>query len=164
MSDEAANPAGSSNRGMNPVSPKLATARYLGRLPWIAVVLLVFAVLGVVLSPWFHVGTAVLLLLLSWQLWLIPAQVRLLGWRETEDELLITKGRLWHTFTVIPYGRIQYVDVTAGPIERSLGMKTLQLHTASATSDASVQGLPAETADALRDRLAVKARERMSGL
>lgn len=164
MSDEAVHGASISHRDMNPVSPKLTTARYLGRLPWIAVVLLVFAALGFALSPWFHIGTAVLLILLLWQAWLIPAQVRLLGWRETGDELLITKGRLWHTFTVIPYGRIQYVDVTAGPIERSLGMKTLQLHTASATSDASVQGLPAETADALRDRLAVKARERMSGL
>ncbi|WP_156229337.1 PH domain-containing protein [Corynebacterium comes] len=149
---------------MNPVSPKLTTARYLGRLPWIVVVFLIFAALGFLFSPWFHIGTGTFLALALWQLWLIPAQVRLLGWRETEDELLITKGRLWHTFTVIPYGRIQYVDVTVGPIERSLGMKTLELHTASATSDASVEGLPAEIADALRDRLAVRARERMSGL
>lgn len=164
MNDEAAHQRSRGHRDMNPVSPKLATARYLARLPWVVAVLLVFAALGLLLDPWFHAGTVVLAALLLWQAWLIPAQVRLLGWRETGDELLITKGRLWHTFTVIPYGRIQYVDVTAGPIERSLGMKTLQLHTASATSDASVQGLPAETADALRDRLAVKARERMSGL
>lgn len=149
---------------MNPVSPKLITARYLGRLPWIVVALVVSAVLGVVFSAWFHLGTAAALALLLWQMWLIPAQVKLLGWQETEDELLITKGRLWHTFTVVPYGRIQYVDVTAGPFERWLGMKTLQLHTASATSDAVVQGLPAETADALRGRLAARARERMSGL
>ena len=149
---------------MNSVSPKLVTARYLGRLPWIVVVFLIFAVLGVLVSAWFHLGTAVTLALLLWQVWLIPAQVKLLGWQETEDELLITKGRLWHTFTVVPYGRIQYVDVTAGPVERWLGMKTLQLHTASATSDAVLEGLPAETADALRGRLAARARERMSGL
>lgn len=164
MSDEAAQRMNISHRGMHPVSPKLTTARYLGRLPWILIPVIVFAVLGIVFSPWFHLGAVAFLALLLWQVWLIPAQVRLLGWQETEDELLITKGRLWHTFTVIPYGRIQYVDVTAGPIERSLGMKTLELHTASATSDSAVEGLPAETADALRDRLAVKARERMSGL
>lgn len=149
---------------MNPVSPKLTTARYLGRLPWILLPAIGFAVAAWLWSPWLWIGAGIFLALFLWQLWLIPAQVKLLGWQETEDELLITKGRLWHTFTVVPYGRIQFVDVTAGPIERSLGMKTLELHTASASSDSSVQGLPADTADALRDRLAVKARERMSGL
>ncbi len=83
---------------------------------------------------------------------------------EDLDELLITKGKLWHTFTVVPYGRIQFVDVTAGPLERAFGMKQVQLHTASASSDSTIQGLPAAEADALRERLAVKARERMSGL
>ena len=43
-------------------------------------------------------------------------------------------------------------------------MKTVKLNTASATTDSSVKGLPADVADALRDRLAIKARERMSGL
>lgn len=149
---------------LNPVSPKLTTARYLGRLPWLVLLGIVFVVLAVLISWWFYLGAGAALLLLLWQLWLIPAQVKLLGWLETGDELLITKGKLWHTFTVVPYGRIQYVDVTAGPIERSLGLKTLELHTASSSSDASVQGLPAAEADALRERLAVKARERMSGL
>jgi len=149
---------------VNPVSPKLTTARYLGRLPWILLPAIGFAVAAWLWTPWLWIGAGIFLALFLWQLWLIPAQVKLLGWQETEDELLITKGRLWHTFTVVPYGRIQFVDVTAGPIERSLGMKTLELHTASASSDSSVQGLPADTADALRDRLAVKARERMSGL
>ncbi|GAB2500821.1 Bacterial membrane flanked domain protein [Corynebacterium atrinae] len=149
---------------MNPVSPKLVTARYLSRLPWIAVLGIGFAVAAWLLSPWLWIGTGIFVAFFLWQLWLIPAQVKLLGWQETEDELLITKGKLWHTFTVVPYGRIQFVDVTAGPIDRPLGMKTLELHTASATSDSSVEGLPAEVADALRDRLAIKARERMSGL
>lgn len=149
---------------MNPVSPKLSTARYLGRLPWIAMGAVVFLVLGFLFSHWWQIGTGVLLILLIWQAWLIPQQVRRLGWLETGDELLITKGRLWYTFTVVPYGRIQFVDVKAGPIERSLGLKSVELHTASASSDASVQGLPAEVADELRQRLAVKARERMSGL
>ncbi len=151
-------------RGMNPVSPKLTRARYLGRMPWLVVPLIVFVVLGVTLSPWWYIGAGVFAALTVWQAWIIPAQVRLLGWLETDDELLITKGRMWHTFTVVPYGRIQYVDVTNGPIERWLGMKTVTLNTASSTSDATVEGLPAAEADALRERLAVKARERMSGL
>lgn len=164
MTDEVAPPNSISHRDMNPVSPKLTTARYLGRLPWLLIGTIVFAVLGFVLSSWWHIGTGVALAFLLWQAWLIPAQVKRLGWLETSNELLITKGKLWHTFTVVPYGRIQYVDVKAGPIERALGMKSLELHTASSTSDSTVQGLPAAEADALRDRLAEQARERMSGL
>lgn len=164
MTDEVAPPNSISHRDMNPVSPKLTTARYLGRLPWLIIGAIVFAVLGFVVSNWFHIGTGVALVFLLWQAWLIPTQVKRLGWLETNNELLITKGKLWHTFTVVPYGRIQYVDVKAGPIERALGMKSLELHTASSTSDSTVQGLPAAEADALRDRLAEQARERMSGL
>jgi membrane protein YdbS with pleckstrin-like domain len=106
----------------------------------------------------------VLAVLLVWDLWLIPAQARNRGWVETPSELLIAKGMLWRTFTVVPYGRIQFVDVTAGPVERMFGVKRVKLHTASATSDSEVVGLAAVEADALRDRLAVAARERMSGL
>lgn len=163
MKEQSEHPAGA-QPVMNPVSPKLSTARYLGRLPWILVGLIIFLVLGFVFSHWFQIGSALMLLLLLWQAWLIPQQVKRLGWLETENELLITKGKLWYTFTVVPYGRIQFVDVKAGPIERSLGLKSVELHTASASSDASVQGLPVDVADGLRERLAIKARERMSGL
>ncbi|PRQ11400.1 hypothetical protein C1Y63_06645 [Corynebacterium sp. 13CS0277] len=163
---------------MHPVSPQLATARFITRLSWIAVL----GVVGVVLMwlfGWFDqgwqgmgtgrtVGATAFLVgvvgLFAWQVWLIPRQVANLAYFEDTDEFLITKGRLWHTFTVVPYGRIQFVDVTAGPIARAFGLKTVELHTASSTSDSTIQGLPAEEADALRDRLAAKARERMSGL
>ncbi len=146
------------------MSPKLTTARYLTRIPWLLISAIVFGVLGVFVSSWFYAGVIVVAVILIWQLWLIPQQVKRLGWLETSDELLITKGKLWHTFTVVPYGRIQFVDVTAGPLERAFGMKQVQLHTASASCVSTILGLPAEEADALRERLAVKARERMSGL
>ncbi|MDR7328609.1 PH domain-containing protein [Corynebacterium guangdongense] len=149
---------------MNSVSPALTLVRYLGELPWWVIFAVVGAVLAVRVSPWWWFGAAFFLVLFLWRLWLIPAQVRLLGWRETEDELLLTRGRLWHRFTVVPYGRIQFVDVTAGPVERAFGLKKLKLHTASATTDTTLPGLTAAEADALRERLTVMARERMSGL
>lgn len=149
---------------MHPVSPKLTQARYLGVLPWLIIPALVLVVVAWRWWAWAWVGAGVLAALTLWQLWLIPAQVRRLGWQETDHELLIRKGKLWHTLTVVPYGRIQFVDVSSGPVSRKLGMKTIELHTASASSDSSIPGLPAATADALRGRLAEKARERMSGL
>ncbi len=39
--------------------------------------------------------------------------------------------------SVVPYGRMQYVDVTAGPLDRRLGLATVVLHTAAAATDAS---------------------------
>lgn len=153
---------------MNRVAPGYVPATYIGTLPWTLVPMIAAAVGAVLASGvWLVIlwaAAGVLLALLVWQLWLIPVQAYRRRWLETGDELLITKGRLWRTFTVVPYGRIQYVDVTAGPVERGFGVKRVKLHTASSTSDSEVVGLAADEADALRDRLAVAARERMSGL
>ena len=149
---------------LNPVSPALAKARLIAFLPGPIIVGLACVVAAWWWTPWLWIGVALMLLATAYLAWLIPAQVRLLGWAETTDELLITKGRLWYTFTVVPYGRVQFVDVSSGPVQRRFGLRTLTVHTASATSDSEIPGLDTATAEALRDRLAVKARERMSGL
>ncbi|WP_284853396.1 PH domain-containing protein [Corynebacterium sp. MSK072] len=149
---------------MNPVSPRLVKVRYIRHLGWTVISAAAAAAAGYWWTPWFYWAAGLFAVLFFWLLWLIPAQVRRMGWCETDDELLITRGKLWHSFTVVPYGRIQFVDVTAGPLERAFGLKELQLHTASATTDATVKGLEAPLADALRTRLTHHARERMSGL
>lgn len=156
---------------MNPVSPKLVIVRYLSVLPWVILPAVGFLIAGIVIDEdeqflkiGAYVGAGIFAGLVIWLLWLIPAQVKKLGWKETADELLLSRGKVFHTYTVVPYGRIQFVDVTAGPIERIFGLKSVELHTASASSDSSISGLVAAEADALRDRLAVQARERMSGL
>ncbi|MCP1387780.1 PH domain-containing protein [Corynebacterium sp. TA-R-1] len=150
---------------MHRVSPKLMVPRFTGALIWTAILL---GGIGYAYYRWEWTwllwalaGAAALLL---WNLILVPFRVRNLGYLETEDELLLSKGKMWHTITAIPYGRIQFVDVESGPIARALGLKKLEIHTASTTSNSSLPGLPAAEADALRDRLAAKARERMSGL
>lgn len=149
---------------MNPVSMKLIKARYLSGLPW-AVLFIGGSIAAAVLwSSWLWIATAVIVAFVLFRIWLIPRQVKLLGWKETDDELLITRGKIWHTFTVVPYGRIQFVDVSAGPIDKLFGLKNVKLHTASSSSDSDVPGLAAVDADALRQRLSEKARERMSGL
>lgn len=151
--------------GMRPVSPKLARVRLIAAAIWI-VILLIAAVVTAVLNGggWWWSGVAAVVALGVWLAWLIPGQVRNMKWLETADELLITRGKLWHTFTVVPYGRIQFIDVHAGPIARAFGLKTVKLHTASASTDATIKGLEGQEADALRARLAELARERMSGL
>jgi membrane protein YdbS with pleckstrin-like domain len=131
------------------------------------VLALVLAVLvAAVLTGWW-------LLLLAW---LVPAvdgvaewivigrQVRAWGYAERADDLLIRHGVMFRELVVVPYGRMQFVDVKAGPLERAFDIAQVQLHTASAGTDARIPGLSAAEAGRLRDRLASRGQARLAGL
>lgn len=75
------------------------------------------------------------------------------GYTENDDDLLVTRGVMFKRLVAIPYGRMQFVDVQAGPLARAYGIATVTLHTASAETAADIPGLPAEEATALRNRL-----------
>lgn len=66
--------------------------------------------------------------------------------------------------TLVPYGRLQYVDVEAGPLERRLGIATLTIHTASPATAAVLPGLPTAEAARLRGVLTERVRERGAGV
>ncbi len=89
---------------------------------------------------------------------------RALGYAERADDLLVRRGVLVTRLSVVPYGRMQYVDVTAGPLDRRYGLATVTLHTAAAATDASVPGLRAAEAARLRDRLSALGEARAAGL
>jgi hypothetical protein len=62
--------------------------------------------------------------------------------------------------TVVPFGRVQHIDTTQGPIERRLGLATLILHTAGTRSAAvSLPGLREADAEQMRDRIRAKIRQ-----
>ncbi|MFJ8082084.1 PH domain-containing protein [Streptomyces sp. NPDC096205] len=88
------------------------------------------------------------------------------SWRYAEraDDLLISRGVLWRTVTVVPYGRMQLVEVTSGPLERHFGLASVQLHTAAAATDATIPGLDPAEAERLRDRLTELGQARSAGL
>ncbi|MCM3883944.1 PH domain-containing protein [Frankia sp. R82] len=88
------------------------------------------------------------------------------AWRyaEREDDLLISRGVLVQRLVVVPYGRMQLVDVSAGPLARRFGIARVQLHTAAATSDAVIPGLRPAEAARLRDALTARGEARSAGL
>lgn len=86
------------------------------------------------------------------------------AYAERQDDLLVRRGVLFRRLSVVPYGRMQYIDVTAGPFERSFGLATVRMHTAAAASDARIPGLPADAATRLRDQLATLGEARSGGL
>jgi len=149
-----------------PVSPKLIVAR---RLTLALVYVLVVAgavILFVTATPrWVAVLVSVVaLVFFMWMWWLIGRRVRSFGYSERGDDLLVTSGIMFRRLVIVPYGRMQLVDVKAGPIDRWLGITTVQLHTAAATTDATIPGLLPDVAADLRDRLARKGEQRSAGL
>ena len=71
---------------------------------------------------------------------------------------------MFRRLVIVPYGRMQLVDLTAGPIHRLLGITTVQLHTAAATTRRvdPRASRPTVAAD-LRDRLARRGEQRSAG-
>ncbi len=91
-------------------------------------------------------------------------RVRAWSYAERADDLLVRRGVMFRRMSVIPYGRMQYVEVTAGPFERAFGLATVQMHTAAAASDARIPGLTGEEAGRLRDQLTTLGEAQATGL
>ena len=164
--DPLFDPPGGDGQGWQSVSPRLATMRRVVLAPVLAVLAAVAA--GVVLlladAAWAAVvvGGFVALYALAW-VW-IGRNRRAWGYTERERDLLVRRGIAWRSLVVVPYGRLQFVDVTSGPLERAFGLATVQLHTAAAATDARIPGLPPEEAARLRDRLAALGEVHTAGL
>jgi len=145
-------------------SRRLIPARLIS-LGAVLVPLLAAAAVGaVLLTPFLWWVAGGIALLAAWSAWITVRIVLAHGWAERDDDLLIKRGRMWRSVTVVPYGRMQYVEVTAGPLARAFGIATVQLHTASPGTDASLAGVPADAAARLRDRLTSRGEARLAGL
>jgi len=86
------------------------------------------------------------------------------GYAERQDDLLVRRGVLFTRLSVVPYGRMQFVDVTAGPFERAFGLATVRMHTAAAATDARIPGLDRDEAARLRDQLAELGEAQAAGI
>jgi membrane protein YdbS with pleckstrin-like domain len=97
-------------------------------------------------------------------LWFVGRRVRAWSYTERDEDLIVARGVLVRRLSVVPYGRMQFVDVTAGPVERAFRLATVKLHTAAAASDARIPGLERAEAARLRDRLAALGEAKAAGL
>ncbi len=149
------------------VSPRLIIARRITlALVYLLVVAGVVALFVIAAVPqWVaSAATVAAVVVFGWLWWLIGRRVRSFGYCERGDDLLVASGIMFRRMVIVPYGRMQLVDVKAGPIDRWLGVTTVQLHTAAATTDAKIPGLVPGDAAALRDRLAQRGEQRTAGL
>lgn len=149
-----------------PVSPKLAAVRRLNAAIMAGVVgLAALFALGLTVG-WAYGGLALLVVaaVFVWSWVLIGRNQRSWKYAEREDELLVSHGIMFRELVVVPYGRMQFVDVAAGPLERAYGIATVELHTATPATDAKIPGLHPDEAGRLRDRLSTLGQAQAWGL
>lgn len=153
------------------VSPRLATER---RVPLAVVGVAALALLvsagfaqsftGGARIVMLGVGTVALTAVTVGWFLVVPRVVQSWRYAERQQDLLVRRGRLFKRLTVVPYGRMQVIEVSAGPVAARLGIATVTLVTASASTDARIPGVPTDIAHELRDRLAAKGEALTAGL
>ena len=114
------------------------------------------------------IGLVVIVAFGLWGLWWIlttPRRTRALGYALESNHLMARRGILFRSMSSMPYGRIQYVDVDSGPLERMCGVARLTVRTAGTTTGTMVLfGIPLNVAEELRADLVRRADERMAAL
>jgi hypothetical protein len=78
-----------------------------------------------------------------------PRIWRRLGYRLGPTLLQVVRGWWFHTDTIVPFIRVQHIDVTRGPFDKLFGTATLVVHTAGThNSIVTLPGLaPARAAE-----------------
>jgi len=144
-------------------SARLLTLRRL-EVAIVTVAAAIAIVAGTSASTLGVVGGAVVLVCGAALTWFQQRRFHAWGYAEREDDLLVRRGVMFARLSVVPYGRMQFVDVTAGPLERAFGIATVRLHTAAAATDARIPGLERTEATRLRDLLAQRGEAQAAGI
>jgi uncharacterized protein len=152
--------------GWRPLHPRVRLVWWLGGLLGDLVLITMLAAVVAVLDAntsaplpglWYGVPIALALAAVPLRGWYAAAAYRAWRYRFGADHLELRHGVFWRRTSSMPYHRVQQVDEGRGPLERWLGMATLQLRSAAATTDASIPGLDAAEVESLRELLMQRA-------
>jgi membrane protein YdbS with pleckstrin-like domain len=147
------------------VSGKLITVELINRAIWVLIVLGGLVAGSMLHHHWgWRVAMGVVVVFALWRSLVTVRAVRAWGYAERDNDLMVRHGLVVRRLSIVPYARMQFVDVTAGPLERAFRLATVQLHTAAAATDAKIPGLPPAEAARLRDRLTALGEDRAEGL
>lgn len=147
------------------ISPKYVTVQFISTGAFLVLVIAATLVLTLVLHQvWAWIPGAILTVILGWTLAILPRQARSIGYRLRDDDLVFRRGILWQRIVAVPYGRMQLIDITHGPLDRGFGIAQLKFVTAAASTGVVIPGLAQSTAETLRDHLVAVAESRRTGL
>lgn len=98
------------------------------------------------------IGMVTLILCAFWIIRIPTRRYAARGYQISADRLRVVRGILFRSDTIVPFGRVQHIDVDQGPIERFFNIATLTVHTAG-NHNASVHlpGLNHELAKNMRE-------------
>ena len=134
----SAMPESSYNQGLTPLHPP---QKGLIRVTMIVRSLLLLG-LGLVaeIALWTQLGTAPGMVLIPIALFtlllifVLPARIyRRWGYDMGDEQLRVLRGFLWRTDTIVPFNRIQHIDVAQGPLQRLFGLSTLIVPTTASS-------------------------------
>lgn len=147
------------------ISPRYVWVQLISSGVLLIIVLAAVLALALLLHQvWAWVPGGIFLAILLWTMAITPRQARAYGFQLRRDDLVFRRGILWQRFVAVPYGRMQLVDVSHGPLDRGFGIAQLKLVTAAATTGVTIPGLAQSTAEQLRDVLIEVAETRRTGL
>jgi len=129
-------------------------------IPFLVAALVVEAVLRdkALLPPGLIAGT-VLVIALALVIRIPQSRYNARGYQISADRLRVVRGLLWRSDTVVPFGRVQHIDVDQGPLDRFFGIATLTLHTAgNHNASVSLPGLGEELARTMREDIRARIR------
>ena len=76
------------------------------------------------------------------------------GYKIGEGQLRVARGWLFRTDTIVPFVRVQHIDVGQGPVERWFGLSHLIVHTSGThNSTVTLPGLHSDLAAAMRETI-----------
>lgn len=104
-------------------------------------------------TPFYGLPSTLVPLLALISILVAPQRIyRRLGYRLTDRLLQVVRGWMFHTDTIVPFVRVQHIDVTRGPIDKLFGVASLVVHTAGThNSIVTLPGLAPETAAEIRE-------------
>ena len=147
------------------ISRNYVIVQLISTVAFLALIVAVALVVGLVLDqPWVWIPAGVVAVITLWTLAILPRQARSIGYQLREDDLVFRRGILWQRMVAVPYGRMQLVDITHGPLDRGFGIAQLKLVTAAAATGVTIPGLTQAAAEQLRDTLIAVAETRRTGL
>lgn len=147
------------------ISPRYVVSQIVQNLIFLAFVLAAAVVLALVLDQsWVWIPAAVVVAIEIITLVILPRQAKAIGYMLRDDDIVFRKGILWQRMIAVPYGRMQLVDITQGPLDRAFGVSQLKMVTAAATTGVQIPGLTQAASEALRDTLIEVAETRRTGL
>lgn len=83
-----------------------------------------------------------------------PRRYRRMGYSIGDDTLRVARGYVFRVDTIVPFVRVQHIDLSQGPIERLYGLSSLVVHTSGTlNSTVTLPGLPTATAARMRDTI-----------